>query len=221
MNSAGRIATGVAMAVAGLAYLALGYVAAAWEHPPLIALLVGLIPPAALALTSTLQLPDGWRALAMVAWVAVMAALLLQLDRLMAHAALFYFIQHAGAMGFLAFTFGNTLWGTHGQALCSRMAKLMLASDMDDSYIKYTWQVTAVWTFFFGVVGSLSVLLFFFGNVETWSLFANVLTPILVFSLFVGEYLVRVRVLPNRPHLSIVETIQAYQKYRRAGPTAP
>jgi uncharacterized membrane protein len=217
MSRVRRIAIGITMAVAGGVYLGLGYIAAAWEHPPLIALLVGLIPPAALALTSTFQLRAPWRALAVAAWVAVMVALLMQLDRLIAHAALFYFIQHAGTMGFLAFTFGNTLWGTHEQALCSQMAKRMIAADLDAGYLKYTWRVTAVWTAFFAAVGSLSVLLFILGNLEIWSLFANVLTPILVLFLFAAEYFVRVRALPNRPHLSIADTMQAYQKYRRAG----
>lgn len=217
MSRVRRIAIAVAMVVAGAVYLGLGYIAAAWEHPPLIALLVGLIPPAALALTSTFQLPRVWRAGAVVAWLAVMAALLMNLDRLVAHAALFYFIQHAGTMGFLAVTFGNTLWGTHEQALCSQMARCMFSADLDAAYVKYTWWVTAVWTAFFASVGILSVLLFFWGNIEVWSLFANVLTPVFVLLLFAAEYFIRVRALPHRPHLSIVDTMQAYQKFRRAG----
>ena len=218
MNSVWRIAKVLAVAVAGIAYLGLGYVAAAWEHPPLIALLVGLVPPAALALSTAFQLPAGWRGPMIAAWFGVMAVLLMQLDRLLTHAALFYFIQHAGTMGFLAFMFGNTLWGTHDQALCSRIARLMNPGALDDRYFRYTWQVTAVWTTFFATIGTLSVLLFAWGNLAVWSLFANVLTPMLVLALFALEYWIRVHVLPDRPHLSIVQTIRAYQRYRRAGP---
>lgn len=216
MNALWRIATVVVVVVAGLVYLGLGYIAAAWAHPPLIALVVGLIPPSALALTSIFALPRRLRWPATAIWLLAMAAVLSQLEHLLAHAALFYFIQHAGAMGFLAFTFGNTLWASHGQALCSRMAKLMAADELDAAYLRYTYRVTAAWAIFFALSGCLSLGLYFWGDIEVWSLFANILSPLSVLGMFVVEYLVRIRVLPNRPHLSIVETIQAYQKYRRA-----
>jgi uncharacterized membrane protein len=48
-----------------------------------------------------------------------------------------------------------------------------------------------------------------------WSYFANLLTPILVGLMFVVEYLVRVRVLPDRAHFSIAQTIQAYRTYEQ------
>jgi uncharacterized membrane protein len=217
MTSVWRIAKGLAMMVAGVTYLGLSYIAVAWDHPPLIALVVGLIPAAGLALVSAFQLARGWRELALMVWAGAMAALGVWWHQLATHAALFYFIQHAGTMGLLAFTFGNTLWGTHEQALCSRVARLMVADDLDARYVRYTWQVTVAWALFFGITAIFSVLLFSWGTLAQWSLLANVLTPISLGAMFAVEYRIRVKVLPDRPHMSISETILAYRKYQRSG----
>ena len=45
--------------------------------------------------------------------------------------------------------------------------------------------------------------------------FANLLTPVFVGLMFVVEYLVRVRVLPDREHFSIAATIKAYRSYEQ------
>ena len=187
MISLWRVAKGVAVALAAVVYLGLGYVAAAWPHPPLVALLVGVLPLAAVALASALQLPAGWRASMLALWAAAAAALVFRWEQLETHAALFYFVQHAGAMGFLAMTFGATLWAGHPQALCSRIARVMTPQPLDESYYRYTWQVTLAWTLFFVVMGGLSVALFILASAATWSLFANIGTPLLVGGMFVLE----------------------------------
>ena len=214
MNSIGPMLRAALFALAGGIYLWLGYVAAASPHPPRIALLAGLLPLAALAFAAAWQSRMRVPALALCMLAAV--AILGNFERLRDHTALLYFVQHAGAMGLLALTFGSSLHSGYAQALCSRVAKLVTAGPLDENYLRYTWQVTLAWTLFFLTTGSLSVLLFFFGPIEWWSLLANVLTPILIGAMFAAEYFVRMRVLPDRPHMSIVETIQAYRKYRRS-----
>lgn len=200
------------LVVGGAIYLGLGYIAAASDHPPLVALLVGLFPLVILALTAAWHSKVRWAAVPLC--VAVCGWMVVNLQQLREHAALFYFVQHVGAMGLLGLTFGSTLWGGHDKALCSRIAAMVMPEALEPDYLRYTWQVTLAWTLFFVSCGAVSAALFFFGALDTWALFANVASPILVGALFVAEYLVRGRVLPNRPHMSIAATIQAYQKFR-------
>jgi uncharacterized membrane protein len=189
----------------------LSYVAAATEHPPLIALIVGLIPLSALALTAAWHSRARWVAVPACAAICIWVALNVQ--QLRAHAASFYFVEHVGAMGMMGLTFGSTLWGGYDEALCSRIAAMVFAETPDEAHVKYTWQVTLAWTLFFVASGLTSIGLFFLGPLEWWAFFANVLTPILVGTLFVTEYLVRIRVVPGRPHMSVAATIQAYHRF--------
>ena len=205
-----RVAAGI---VAGGVYLGLGYVAAASEHPPLIALLVGVLPLALLVLTSAWHSKMRWLAVPLALGACIWGAL--NVSRLEGHVASFYFVQHVGAMGLLGLMFGSTLWRGHAEALCSRIAVMVMPEALEPDYLRYTWWVTAVWTLFFAWCGATSVALFFAGPLAWWAFFANVLTPILVGALFVVEYLVRVRVLPDRPHMSIAGTVQAYQRFRK------
>ena len=203
------------LVIGGAVYLWLGYLAASSDHPPMVALLVGLFPLIVLALTVAWQSRARWLAvplcLAACAWAFV------NLQLLREHTALFYFIQHVGAMGLLGLTFGSTLWGSDDQALCSRMAAMVMPGPLGAEHERYTWHVTLVWTLFFVAVGGVSAALFFFGAMDVWALFANIVSPVLIGALFVVEYLVRVRVLPNRPHMSIAATISAYQKFKASG----
>jgi uncharacterized membrane protein len=201
------------IAAAGAIYLGLSYFGAASDHPPMLAVIIGIAPLAAIAITAAWNSPA--RNLSLFLCVVCAAAVMLNLDRLRDHAAWLYFVQHVGAMAILAATFGGTLWGSHANAFCSRIASFLIRTDLDADYLHYTWKVTLAWTVYFAVSAVLSVLLFFFGPIEAWSLFANVLTPIFVGAMFVGEYLIRLRTMPGRAHFSIVETIQAYREYSR------
>lgn len=198
-------------ALLGAAYLALGHIAASSEHPPVVAIVVGLIPLGLGALLLAWHAPR--RHLCVAAWLAVAGVVVWQIDALTRNVAWLYFLQHAGAMVLLGLTFGSSLWSDHASALCSRIASLVYRSPLDADYLHYTWNVTFAWTLFFSISAVISVLLFFFGRIEIWSAFANLLTPPLLGAMFVGEYLIRVRVLPNRKHFSIAETIQAYREY--------
>lgn len=201
------------IATAGALYLGLSHFTAASERPPVIGLVVGLLPLGAIALVAA------WNsrapALALLLCTACVLALALNFDNLRQHAAWLYFVQHAGAMALLTITFGSTLGSAHQDALCSRIASLMQRAPLDADYLRYTWQVTVAWTLYFLASAILSVLLFSFGPVEVWSIFANVLTPVLLGVMFAGEYLIRLRVMPGRSHFSISETIQAYRDYSR------
>lgn len=196
----------------GGAYLWLGHMASISDDPPAIGLLVGLLP--LLAFAAVLAWHSRHRLLALTALAACVATLLAFLDTFRHDTAWIYFLQHAGTHGLLALGFGRSLFARHEDALCSRVAAV-LHDPLPASLARYTWQVTLAWTLYFVLAGLTSVVLFFFGPIEVWSVFANLLTPFLLGLMFVGDHFVRRRVLPEIPPLSVAATIRAYQDYSR------
>jgi uncharacterized membrane protein len=202
-----------AIAVLGAAYLAFSHLLTIDEHPSLLMLALGVTPLTVMALLAAWASRMRWLALAMLAALAL--TVLWNLDALRNHINWLYFMQHAGAMSLLAITFGSTLGRGDADALCSRVTRLMLPDPVDSAYMRYTWKVTVAWTVYFVTSGVVSVGLFFWGPLTFWSYFANLLTPVFVGLMFIIEYLVRVRVLPDRAHFSIAQTIQAYRSYEQ------
>lgn len=199
-----------AIGVAGAIYLLLGYLASSSTHPPLLAVLVTAIPVVAGFIAACWRTPFRLPAIALC--LVALIALLQRVELLLSHAAWFYFLQHLGAMAALGIMFGSTL-RTHEGALCSRIAKFAIATPLDADYFRYTWRVTLAWTLYFAASAVISLGLFFASSLEAWSLFAAVVTPVSVPLMFGGEYLIRLRALPNRPHFSVAQTIESYQKY--------
>lgn len=201
------------VAVAGAAYLAFSHLLTVTERPSTLMLVLGVTPLTVMGVLAGWNSRIRWWALTFFAALAV--TVLMYLEELRNHVNWLYFMQHAGAMVLLAITFGSTLGQGDADALCSRVTRLMLPDLADPAYMRYTWKVTVVWTVYFIASGVLSVGLFFFGPITIWSYFANLITPLMVGLLFVVEYLVRVRVLPDRVHFNIAQTIQAYRTYER------
>lgn len=208
-----RLLLFTAIAVLGAAYLVFSHLLTISEHPSLMMLALGVTPLTIMALLAAWHSRMRWLALGLLAALAL--TVLLYLDDLRNHVNWLYFMQHAGAMSLLAITFGSTLGRGDAEALCSRVTRLMLPEPVDPAYMRYTWKVTVAWTVYFVTSGVLSVGLFFWGPIAVWSCFANLLTPVFVGLMFVIEYLVRVRVLPDRAHFSIAQTIQAYRSYEQ------
>jgi uncharacterized membrane protein len=202
-----------ALAAAGAAYLAFSHLLTIADHPSMLMLALGVTPLSIMALLAAWHAPMRWLALGLLGVLALTVGI--YLDDLRNHINWLYFAQHAGTMGLLAITFGSTLGSGDANALCSRVTRLMLAGPPDPVYMRYTWKITVIWTGYFIASGLLSVGLFFFGPLAVWSYFANLLTPVIVGLMFVVEYLVRVRVLPDREHFSIAATIKAYRAYEQ------
>jgi uncharacterized membrane protein len=201
------------IAAVGAAYLAFSHLLTINERPSLLMLALGVTPLTVIALLAAWHSRMRWLALTLLAVLAL--TVLLYLENLRNHVNWLYFMQHAGTMMLLAITFGSTLGRGDADALCSRVTRLMLADPADPVYMRYTWKVTLVWTAYFILSGLVSVGLFFYGPLAVWSYFANLLTPVIVGLMFVIEYGVRVRVLPNRAHFSIAQTIKAYRSYEQ------
>ncbi|OYY94166.1 MAG: hypothetical protein B7Y41_07510 [Hydrogenophilales bacterium 28-61-23] len=121
-----------------------------------------------------------------------------------------YFLQHAGTNVMLAAVFGVTL-SADKQPLCTRFAEAVHGAVAPD-VARYTRHVTLAWTLFFLAVSLTSTLLFLFAPIEVWSIFANFLSFPLILLMFVAEYLVRLRMLPNMEKHSIKDSMLAYWK---------
>jgi len=129
------------------------------------------------------------------------------------HFGLVYWLQNMGMLLVLFVTFGRTLIAGR-QPLCTRFAQAVHAVVTPQHEI-YTRQVTIAWTLFFAAMALASTLLFFLTPLVTWSVFANFLTLPLVALMFVGEYAVRRRILPETRDMHILDAVRAY---RNAGP---
>ncbi len=144
-------------------------------------------------------------ALRWLAWLAAAALLWGLWPWLRGEVALLYYLQHLGIHLALAALFGASLLGP-GDALVTRLARLVHGAELSPGHLRYTRQVTAAWTAFFVLNALVSTALFLFAPRGLWSLHANVLTGPLVGLMFLLETLWRRLALPphERPSLSAV-----------------
>lgn len=193
------------------AVLALGYALLCHQlmtepgHTPL-ALLVVLGPVAGLGLLSLwtsgqyLLASGGLLLAGLLGW-------LLQSERLSVQ--WLYLLQHAGMHLALALWFGLTLRPGR-RPLISALAQRVhgtLSAEME----VYTRHVTLAWVGYFVLITTASLGLFFSGRFAWWSLLANVLTPIAMVLMFVGEYLLRYRLHPEFERVSIGSAMRAWR----------
>lgn len=125
------------------------------------------------------------------------------------HFGLVYWLQHVGLQLVLFVTFGRTLMAGR-EPLCTRFAHAVHVL-VTPQHAIYTRQVTIAWTLFFAAMALASTLLFFLAPLATWSVFANLLTLPLVALMFIGEYWVRWRVLPEMRHMHIFDAVRAFR----------
>ena len=81
----------------------------------------------------------------------------------------------------------------------------------------YARKATLAWTLYFVGMAALSVALYALAPFDTWALFANLLTPLAVALMFVGEYLLRYRLHPEFERASLADAIRAYSQAGHAG----
>jgi uncharacterized membrane protein len=122
-----------------------------------------------------------------------------------------FFLEHAGVNLILAIAFGRTLVGG-AEPLCTRFARLLHGA-LEPDVVRYTRQVTLAWTIFFASLFILSCALYFGGFRAAWSLLANIANPLLLVLMFVIEYAIRVRVLPDHARIGILGGIRAFSRH--------
>jgi uncharacterized membrane protein len=150
-------------------------------------------------------------ALGYAAVAAAGLALFFGWGTLEAHFPDLFFVEHAGINLVLAIVFGRTLFGTR-EPLVSAFARVIHGA-IPPEVERYTRKVTAAWTAFFAALFSASCILYFGGFLAAWSLLANILSPVLIAAMFVVEYAVRLRALPNWERVGILGGIRAFSRH--------
>ncbi|MBE0622665.1 MAG: hypothetical protein IH605_18890 [Burkholderiales bacterium] len=195
----------------GIAALLIGYPLLAHytndsAHDRNLGALVAIAPLVLIALVLAWRSPR--RLIMLGALVLLCIALWAGWPALERHFGLVYWLQHVGMLLILFITFGRTLIAGR-QPLCTRFAQALHAAVTPQHEI-YTRQVTIAWTLFFAAMALASTLLFFLAALTTWSFFANFLTLPLVALMFIGEYWVRWRILPEMRHMHILDAVRAF-----------
>lgn len=119
-----------------------------------------------------------------------------------------YLIQEGGFYGLMALSFGRSL--IDGRVpVCTQLAD-KVHGPLSREEVRYTRRVTAAWTVFFASIAAATVGFFYAAPLRIWSLFANFCVPPLICLMFVGEYAVRRRALPNVQRRGILAAIRVY-----------
>jgi uncharacterized membrane protein len=151
-----------------------------------------------------------WRCPLLVGGAGLLALVWLSPDRLAPGEKVLYayLAEHVGINLLLGWGFGRTLLAGR-EALCTRLARSVHGA-LTPEVERYSRAVTVAWTVFFAGVAVVSLLLFFRASIEAWSIFANFVNLPLAVAMFVAEYRVRLRVLPDFPHASILTGFRSF-----------
>jgi uncharacterized membrane protein len=150
----------------------------------------------------------GQRAVALVAALAT-AALVVQADRGGGvDAETLYLGQHVAVHALLAFVFGSTL--AHGRdPLVSALAR-RVHGGLSPAMAAYSRKVTVAWLVYFVAMAVLSIVVFAAAPFAVWATFANLVTPLAIVAMFVGEYLLRYRLHPEFERATLAQAVRAY-----------
>lgn len=121
-----------------------------------------------------------------------------------------YLLQHAGVHLLLGLWFVRSLRGGRTPAITAVAARVhrSLSAPMRD----YCRKVTAVWAVYFGLMTLLSLAVYRLFSLAAWSTLANIVTPLAIGALFVGEFVLRYRLHPDFERASLLDAARAYQQ---------
>jgi uncharacterized membrane protein len=209
---------GVALAVAAsVAFAVAAHMALVDGLPAGAGALLCLVPLGGFALLGIKRL--AWRLLALAAIAVLAVASWNGWGLLQHHFTDVFFLEHVGINLALAFVFGRTL-AAGRDPLVTRFARVVHGT-MSPALLRYTRQVTVAWTVFFLAIAFASVVLYAAGFMAAWSLLANLLNPLLVAAMFVGEYAIRHRVLPDVERIGVMGGLRAFTRHFATRPEAP
>lgn len=125
------------------------------------------------------------------------------------HTELVFWMLDIGLMLALSLTFGLTLLPGR-KALCVHFAEIINGGMLPPEHESYARKVTMAWVVFFLMIIIISTLLFFLAPLTIWSFFVNFLTLPLVALMFLGEYMLRRRLLTDLPTGHVLDAVHAY-----------
>lgn len=202
-----RLLRGLGIAALVIAYSLLAHYSNNPARDPALGAAVSLAPVLLIAVLLAWRSTHRLVTLGLVAVTCVLA--LATWPQLKSHFGLIYWLQNVGLYLILFATFGRTLLAGQ-QPLCTRFSEA-LYGPVSPLHARYTGQVTLAWTLFFAVMMMVSTLLFFLAPIEAWSVFANFLTLPLVALMFIVEYAIRRRVLPDTGHMRFFDAVRAFR----------
>jgi uncharacterized membrane protein len=119
-----------------------------------------------------------------------------------------YLVQQVGFYSIMTFTFGRSL-RKGSVPLCTQLAD-KVHGPLSPLELRYTRKVTLAWVIFFLLNLAATVVLFEFAPLRVWSLFVNFCSLPLILFMFVAEYAVRRRVLPQVQRSGLIATLRVY-----------
>lgn len=122
-----------------------------------------------------------------------------------------YVLQHAVVNLVLGGVFASTL--RRGRVpIITAVALRVHGGKMEPAQYPYSRRVTEAWViYFFGVV-AVSLLLYAFSSWATWSLFGNIVSPLLAVVLMAGEWHVRYWLHPEFKRVPISAAMRAFRQ---------
>lgn len=126
------------------------------------------------------------------------------------HAGVLFWLQDLGLVLTLLFVFGRTLLPGR-KPLCVGFAE-MLHGPLDAQHERYARRVTVAWALLFAALALVSTLLFFFEPLAIWSFYSNFMVLPLIGLMFVAEFMVRRKVLPQAATGKAFDALRAYLK---------
>jgi uncharacterized membrane protein len=119
-----------------------------------------------------------------------------------------YVSQHVAIHLLLALVFGLTLQAGR-ESLVTALARRVHGS-LTPPMASYSRKVTLVWTGYFVAMAALSLALYAAAPFDVWAAFANLVTPIAIVVMFIGEYLLRYRLHPEFERATLGQAVRAY-----------
>lgn len=167
---------------------------------------LALSPPLALvAVLAWRELPPALAAPCIAGLAALLYAVWPTLER---NFPWIYLAQEGGLYGLLGVTFGRTLLPNR-VPLCSVLAD-KVHGPLSEPERRYTRRVTAAWSILFFGIAAASLLLFALAPLRVWSIYSNFCVLPVVAAMFVGEYLIRRRMLPQGRRAGLADTLRVY-----------
>jgi len=195
--------------VLSVAFAVLAHAAIIEGAPPAVGAALSLVPIALLAFLAARRSRHREAIIATI--VAAGIALWFGWAQLERHFPDLFFLEHAGSNLALAILFGRTLVAGR-EPLCSTFARIV-HGELPQEVRDYSRKVTIAWTAFFAALFATSCVLYLGRHLEAWSLLANILTPVLVATMFVVEYAVRLRALPHWERVGIMGGVRAFSRH--------
>jgi uncharacterized membrane protein len=201
---------GIALAVVGSAAFAIAaHLALVQAIPPAAGALLCLIPLTGFVLWGLKRVHH--RMIVVALLLAIAAVLWRNWAALEHRFPDVFFVEHVVANLALASLFGRTLLRGR-EPLVTRFARLVHGV-MPPDLARYTRRVTIAWTVFFLAIALASTVLYAAGWRSAWSLLVNFLNAALVGTMFVAEYAIRHRVLPDLERIGVLGGIRAFSRH--------